>query len=79
MDQITQEQRRQIERKRLEALRRKNNVPENKENIPTSTTQTKAQLINSLTNAIPTSQRSLPSNPIVFLQQLFYYYLFNRY
>jgi hypothetical protein len=69
MDQITQEQRQQIERKRLEALRRKNNVLENKENIPTSTTQTKAQLINSLTNAIPASQRSLPSNPIVFLQQ----------
>jgi hypothetical protein len=69
MDQITQEQRQQIERKRLEALRRKNNVLENKENIPTSTTQTKAQLINSLTNAIPASQRSLPSNHIVFLQQ----------
>ena len=69
MDQITPEQRQQIEQKRLDALRRKNNVLENKENIPTNSAQTKAQLINSLTNAIPASQRSLSSNPILFVQQ----------
>lgn len=61
MDHITPEQRQQIEQKRLEALRRKNNIFENKENVPTNSAQTKAQLINSLTNAIPALQRSLPS------------------
>jgi hypothetical protein len=70
MDQITPEQRQQIGQKRLEALRRKNNVLENKENIPTFTAQTKAQLINSFTSAIPALQRSLPSNPIVFQYQV---------
>lgn len=70
MDHITPEQRQQIEQKRLEALRRKNNIFENKENVPTNSAQTKAQLINSLTNAIPALQRSLPSNHIVFKYQV---------